>query len=171
MKANERQVGGSHYKHNDLPEHWDLAIIYGWDCFQYQITKYIMRWKKKHATHAERLEDLKKARHFLDKYIENADSYDRKDHPYIPDLDDKVDEAVRILQAGGAKPEKVFIPPLDKSGEPGEDYVDQDHERLPGCLDDTPTLVESTCPPGQVRLRVGGPCVPDTGRPRTRDDD
>ena len=50
--------------------------MFGWDPFQYQITKYVMRWKDKHATHAQRVEDLRKARHFLDKYIEEAAAFD-----------------------------------------------------------------------------------------------
>lgn len=64
-KANEHQVGGSHYKSPGLPEHWDLVAMFGWDYFQGQITKYVMRWRKKNG-----IEDLKKARHYLDKYIE-----------------------------------------------------------------------------------------------------
>jgi hypothetical protein len=47
--------------------------MYEWDYFQGQITKYLMRWKFKHETHEQRMEDLKKARHFLDKYIELQD--------------------------------------------------------------------------------------------------
>lgn len=78
MPANDIQVGGDHYKTDKLPQHWDLAILYEWDFFQYQITKYIMRWKKKHSTPEKRLEDLKKARHFLDKYIENAEKFEAK---------------------------------------------------------------------------------------------
>lgn len=76
MSANSRQEGGTHYRTADgKPQHWDLAIMYGWDPFQYQITKYVMRWKDKHDTPAKKLEDLKKARHFLDKYIENYEQY------------------------------------------------------------------------------------------------
>lgn len=81
MSANDRQEGGSHYKTGDKPQHWDLAIMYQWDPFQYQITKYVMRWKDKHATPEKRMEDLKKARHFLDKYIENFDVYDTGANP------------------------------------------------------------------------------------------
>lgn len=76
--ANKVQVAGNHYKaesEKGNPQHWDLAIMYGWDPFQYQVTKYIMRWKTKHDTSAKKLEDLKKARHFLDKYIENYERY------------------------------------------------------------------------------------------------
>lgn len=67
MVANERQVGGEHYKTEGKPEHWDLVITYGWDYFQGQITKYLMRWRLKNG-----IEDLEKARHYLDKYIEAA---------------------------------------------------------------------------------------------------
>lgn len=77
MEANDSQVGGDHYRVAGKPQHWDLVTLYQWDYFQAQITKYLMRWKLKHHTAEERLEDLKKARHFLDKYIENAAAFDR----------------------------------------------------------------------------------------------
>lgn len=79
MSANSRQEGGDHYKNLGARQHWDLVIEYGWDYFQSQITKYLMRWKTKHTTPEKRLEDLKKARHFLDKYIENFEVYDRRE--------------------------------------------------------------------------------------------
>lgn len=65
MTANTRQVGGSHYKVGSLPEHWDLVVQYDWDYFQGQIIKYVMRHKKKNG-----VQDLQKAAHFLEKYIE-----------------------------------------------------------------------------------------------------
>ncbi len=61
--ANAKQVGGHHYK--TKIEHWDYAAANQMDPFQYQITKYITRWKKKGG-----LQDLEKAQHFLDKYRE-----------------------------------------------------------------------------------------------------
>lgn len=87
MTANEKQEGGNHYKQESErgnPQHWDLAIMYGWDPFQYQIIKYVMRWKDKFPTPDQRLTDLKKARHFLDKYIENWEKYDT--HKETPPL-------------------------------------------------------------------------------------
>jgi hypothetical protein len=79
VTANERQEGGAHYQTRDgLPQHWDLAIQYDWDYFQGQIIKYIMRWKAKGETPAKRKLDLEKARHFLDKYIENFQVYDTR---------------------------------------------------------------------------------------------
>ena len=66
--ANERQVGGDHYKGKPF-EHWDVVIEHDLDYFQGQVTKYLMRWKKKNG-----LEDLMKARHYLDKYIEAVEA-------------------------------------------------------------------------------------------------
>ena len=65
-EANKQQVGGTHYKQEDNgEEHWDRVHRLKLDYFQGQITKYVERCWKKHG-----LQDLKKARHFLDKYIE-----------------------------------------------------------------------------------------------------
>lgn len=64
MSENERQVGGDHYKTGG-EEHWDRVARLGLDYFQGQITKYVERWKKKNG-----IEDLRKAQHFLAKYIE-----------------------------------------------------------------------------------------------------
>lgn len=65
MAANDRQVGGSHYKGEGKVEHWDIVAQHDLDYFQGQITKYVMRWRLKGG-----IQDLEKARHFLDKYIE-----------------------------------------------------------------------------------------------------
>ena len=92
MSANDKQVAGDHYRAIDKDmQHWDLAVHYQWDPFQYQITKYVMRWKDKHDTHARRLQDLEKAKHFLEKYIEVARKYDTRNDPVVqntpvPDL-------------------------------------------------------------------------------------
>jgi hypothetical protein len=100
MSANDTQVGGTHYHTdgNDL-QHWDLATRFRWDPFQYQITKYVMRWKNKHPTHEQRLEDLKKARHFLDKYIENAETWDPR-FTEIPKFTDESGPAPELDRAG-----------------------------------------------------------------------
>jgi Protein of unknwon function (DUF3310). len=68
VSANETQVGGTHYKTGG-EEHWDRVHRLGLDYFQAQITKYVERCWKKNG-----MEDLKKARHFLDKYIEIHES-------------------------------------------------------------------------------------------------
>ncbi len=66
MAANERQVGGSHYKTGTI-QHWDIVAQHKLDYFQGQVTKYVMRWKFKGG-----IQDLEKAQHFLEKYIELA---------------------------------------------------------------------------------------------------
>ena len=69
MSANDRQVAGNHYRNYDSTiQHWDFAAAQNLDYFQGQITKYVCRWKDKNG-----IEDLQKARHFLDKYIEIID--------------------------------------------------------------------------------------------------
>ena len=63
MPANDRQVGGTHYE-GEL-QHWDIVYQAKLDYFQAQILRYIMRHKDKN-----KLQDLQKAQHFLEKYIE-----------------------------------------------------------------------------------------------------
>jgi Protein of unknwon function (DUF3310) len=66
MSANERQVGGDHYsKRGTTLQHWDMVAMFNLDYFQGNVSKYIFRWRDKGG-----IEDLKKARHYLDKYIE-----------------------------------------------------------------------------------------------------
>lgn len=63
--ANERQEGGNHYR-SEI-QHWDYVWKNDLGYFEGQITKYVTRWRKKNG-----LEDLLKAKHFLDKLIEIA---------------------------------------------------------------------------------------------------
>lgn len=62
-KANETQVGGSHYA--SAIQHWDYVWANKLNYFQAQITKYVTRYQKKNG-----IEDLLKAQHFLLKLIE-----------------------------------------------------------------------------------------------------
>jgi hypothetical protein len=64
MTANERQVGDSHYKGFPI-EHWDFVLMHKMPYMEAQIFKYVLRWKEKNG-----LEDLRKAKHFLEKLIE-----------------------------------------------------------------------------------------------------
>jgi hypothetical protein len=80
MKANEKQVAGTHYK--STIEHWDYVVANDLDYFQGQITKYVTRWKNKNG-----ITDLLKAQHFLEKYIEvvnaNQDSGEEASSAYV----------------------------------------------------------------------------------------
>lgn len=66
-EANKRQVGGSHYKTGG-EEHWDRVVRLKLDYFQAQITKYTER-----APHKNRKQDIEKAMHFCQKYLEVFD--------------------------------------------------------------------------------------------------
>lgn len=95
-KANDRQVGGEHYRKAGADEqHWDRVHRLSLDYFQAQITKYVERCWDKNG-----IEDLEKARHFLDKYIELSRAAGRKGarqedeevlREVIEDLRDKLD--------------------------------------------------------------------------------
>ena len=67
MSANDTQVGGDHYKLGGKgEEHWDRVWrMHGRGYFVGCITKYVERYHLKNG-----LQDLQKARHFLDKLIE-----------------------------------------------------------------------------------------------------
>jgi hypothetical protein len=62
--ANAVQVGGDHYKIKGL-QPWDAIHAWGLDFFCGNVVKYVARHEQKGG-----VEDLKKARHYLDKKIE-----------------------------------------------------------------------------------------------------
>ena len=63
MSADDVQVGGTHYQ--SLYQHWSYMADIDANYFEGCITKYVYRWRRKNG-----VQDLEKARHFLDKYIE-----------------------------------------------------------------------------------------------------
>lgn len=62
MSANEKQVGGSHYKKTKL-QHWDVVAIMGWDYYIGNATKYLWRLGLK----GDPVEQIDKAIHYLEK--------------------------------------------------------------------------------------------------------
>lgn len=62
--ANATQVGGSHYKQFKY-ETWDVILDWGLGYLDGNAAKYLSRWRHKGG-----VEDLKKARHYIDKLIE-----------------------------------------------------------------------------------------------------
>ena len=114
MSANDRQVAGHHYQATSAPcphcgrglQHWDISWAFSFDQFQYCISKYI--WRRKGPGGLPLLDDLEKAKHHLEKYIEvitkayeDADSANRASASQVKGL-------------------------LDESGHPGRGYVNQD---------------------------------------------
>jgi len=63
LRPDEVQVGGNHYKDNKI-QVWDAIHDWGLGYFSGNVIKYVARHQKKSG-----LEDLKKARHYLDKLI------------------------------------------------------------------------------------------------------
>lgn len=66
--ARDIQVGGQHYK-NKAMQPWDIIDAWGLDFYEGNVLKYLLRAKFKNG-----VEDLKKARHYLDKKIEDANA-------------------------------------------------------------------------------------------------
>lgn len=65
MGANSKQIGGDHYKKGG-EEHWDRQWrLFGPGYFVGCITKYVERYNEKNG-----IEDLEKAKHFIEKLIE-----------------------------------------------------------------------------------------------------
>lgn len=62
--ANARQEGGSHYKQFQY-ETWDVITDWGLGYLDGNAVKYLSRWRHKNG-----IEDLKKARHYIDKLLE-----------------------------------------------------------------------------------------------------
>lgn len=62
--ANAVQVAGSHYVGKAI-QPWDYIAGNGLGYFEGNIVKYVSRWRDKGG-----VEDLRKARHYLDKLIE-----------------------------------------------------------------------------------------------------
>ena len=63
--ANAVQVGGTHYKALGDIQPWDMYWHWNLNAFQASILKYVVRYRDK-----EGVQDLEKARHYIDKLIE-----------------------------------------------------------------------------------------------------
>lgn len=63
MHARDIQVGGGHYKANEI-QPWDIIDAYNLDFYEGNALKYLLRRKN------NRLEDLQKAAHYIAKKIE-----------------------------------------------------------------------------------------------------
>lgn len=70
MKANDKQIGGDHYRSGY--QHWDLAVDLGLPYLEGNATKYLSRWRKKHG-----IQDLEKAKHYVQKIRENFGPHNR----------------------------------------------------------------------------------------------
>lgn len=62
--VNTVQVGGAHYR-NLIPQPWDVIAAWNLGYFDGNVVKYVARFRNKDG-----IEDLEKAKHYLDKLIE-----------------------------------------------------------------------------------------------------
>ena len=67
MDQNDRQVGGNNYK-KLAKQTWDYIMANNIGYMEGNIIKYVSRWKEKGGE-----KDLLKAKHYLDKLIENIE--------------------------------------------------------------------------------------------------
>ena len=65
--ANQIQIGGGHYKTKNI-QPWDAIIDWGLGFLDGNAVKYLARWRQKGG-----VEDLKKARHYIDKLLETEE--------------------------------------------------------------------------------------------------
>jgi len=72
LNFDEIQIGGDHYKKNKI-QVWDAIHEWRLGYFSGNVIKYVARHKEKNG-----IEDLKKARHYLDKYIKIIEAKDGK---------------------------------------------------------------------------------------------
>jgi hypothetical protein len=66
MRANDVQVGGSHYKDNAI-QPWDYIVANNLGYLEGNVVKYITRWRQKGG-----VDDLRKVVHYAEKLIEVA---------------------------------------------------------------------------------------------------
>lgn len=64
-KARDTQEGGNHYKDKAM-QPWDIIDAWELDFYAGNVVKYILRYRFKDGVN-----DLKKARHYIDKLIED----------------------------------------------------------------------------------------------------
>ena len=116
--ANSTQIGGSHYQAVSI-QHWDFVWANKLDYFQGQITKYVTRWKKKNG-----VQDLHKARHFLQKYIELAEAAQAAKETVLDNAADTGKPSQEdVDQARNFRQEHAEA---DEAAEPGRGYINQD---------------------------------------------
>lgn len=64
MSANNKQVGGDHYLSQAI-QPWDIIVANKLNFFEGNALKYLLRWKHKGG-----VEDLMKAKHYIEKLID-----------------------------------------------------------------------------------------------------
>jgi hypothetical protein len=91
-KADDRQVGGGHYKNGGL-EHWTFCSGSSIGYLEGCASKYLIRWRDKAG-----IQDLEKSDHFLEKLIEMVEvgAIPRNNARILPKLIKKFYEDAKI---------------------------------------------------------------------------
>lgn len=92
-EANKIQVGGTHYSKRGKLQHWDIVDRNNFGYFIGNITKYLFRWRDKNGA-----QDLRKACHYLAKYIEIATTRNAVWVDTPPAHCDKITDIVRWFE-------------------------------------------------------------------------
>jgi hypothetical protein len=102
MSANEKQVGGRHYKTEY--EHWDLAIKVPMTYLEGCATKHVARWRKKNG-----VQDLQKAMHYLEKLIETVNYEDMSRKLTRPEIHVEINNFALMNNLSLAEEEFIVI--------------------------------------------------------------
>lgn len=100
VKANDKQVAGSHYK--SAIEPWDAIEEWGLGYLDGSAVKYLARWRKKNG-----VEDIMKAIHFLEKLVEVENDRLQHSHNKVR-TDDQGDEKTVAEESTERSPRKIF---------------------------------------------------------------
>lgn len=72
-KPRDTQIGGNHYRQGGDIQPWDIIKAWELDFWEGNVVKYVLRWK-----HKDGVQDLKKARHYLNYLIEQEEKNELK---------------------------------------------------------------------------------------------
>lgn len=114
--ANDKQVGGDHYK--STVQHWDYVVANEIPYLEAQVIRYLTRWRKKGGH-----EDVRKANHFLQKLMETEGILTETGPARVPRHD--------AGQQDGPSYEKVSPEPVRQAPQSGNVYVAKDPQAWP----------------------------------------
>ena len=106
MSALQHQEGGAHYK-NCAIQPVEFIHANGLGFCEGNVVKYVARWRSKNG-----LEDLKKARHYLDLLIEMEEKQQAAKKPAL--VQESIDQQMqRVRQQIRAEAERPPFPPVN----------------------------------------------------------
>lgn len=88
MSANDRMVGGDHYKKVDGEMLWDRIVrVWGWPRAKLYFVGCVMKYLERHEDKGG-LQDLEKAAHFCEKIVEEERKWLASQTPEVEDEDE-----------------------------------------------------------------------------------